>query len=74
MQSGISRMLISADELDWQAELGHANRAFAAMIGEQRYENISREEAKRLRQLQPAYKAVPIGNMLAPGTATMVNE
>jgi hypothetical protein len=44
------------------------------MIGEQRYENISREEARRLRQLQPAHKAVPIGNMLAPGTATMVNE
>ena len=51
MQSGITRMLISTDEIDWLAELGHANRAFAAMIGGQLYENITREEVTRLRQL-----------------------
>ena len=67
MQSGIARMLISTDELDWQAELGHANRAFAAMIGGQLYENITREESKRLRQPQSAYKAAPIAKKLAPG-------
>ena len=44
----IAHMLISTDELEWQSELDHANRAFAAMIGGQRYENITREEAKRL--------------------------
>ncbi len=67
MQSGIARMLISTDEIDWQAELGHANRAFAAMIGGQLYENINREEARRLRQPQSAHKAAPIAKMLAPG-------
>ncbi len=58
MQSGIARMLISIDELEWQSELGHANRAFAAMLGGQQFENITREEAKRLRQPQPT----PQGN------------
>jgi hypothetical protein len=58
MQSGIARMLISTDELEWQSELGHANRAFAAMLGGQQFENITREEAKRLRQPQPT----PQGN------------
>ncbi len=48
MQLGIAHMLISTDELDWQSELDHANRAFAAIVGVQRYENITREEAKRL--------------------------
>ncbi len=51
MQSGFTHMLISTDELEWQSELGHANRAFAAMIGGQLYENITREEVTRLRQL-----------------------
>ena len=51
-------MLISTDEIDWQAELGHANRAFAATIGGQRYENISREEARRIRNLQPDHMAI----------------
>ncbi len=40
MQSGVARMLISTDELEWQSEIDYANRAFAAMIGGQRYENI----------------------------------
>jgi hypothetical protein len=48
MQLGIARMFISTEDLEWQSELDHANRAFAAMIGGQRYENITREEAKRL--------------------------
>ena len=51
-------MLISTDELDWQAELGHANRVFAATIGGQRYENISREEAKRIRH--PVYQPATV--------------
>ena len=67
MQSGIAHMLISTDEMDWQAELGHANRAFAAMIGGQLYENITHEEVRRLRQPQPDQKAVRITKMLAPG-------
>ncbi len=48
MQLGIAHMLISTEELEWQSELDHANRAFAARVGGQRYENITREEAKRL--------------------------
>ncbi len=56
MQSGIAPMLISTEELNWQSELDHANRAFAAMIGGQRYENITREEAKRLCPPQLAHK------------------
>jgi hypothetical protein len=43
-------MPISTDELDWQSELNHANRAFAAMIGGQLYENITHEEVTRLRE------------------------
>ena len=50
MQSGIAHMFISTEYLDWRSELDHANRAFAATIGGQLYENITREEAKRLRQ------------------------
>ena len=50
MQTGIAHMFISTEDLEWQSELDHANRAFAAMIGGQRYENITHEEAKRLRQ------------------------
>jgi hypothetical protein len=52
MQSGIAHMLISTEELEWRSELDHANRAFAATIGGQRYENITREEAKRLTDQQ----------------------
>jgi hypothetical protein len=43
-------MLISTEDLEWQSELDYANRAFAAMVGGQRYENITPEEATRLRQ------------------------
>ena len=59
MQSGIAHMLISTEELDWQSELDRANRAFAAMVGGQRYENITREEAKRLCPPQQAHKENP---------------
>ncbi len=59
MLSGISPMLISTEELNWQSELDHANRAFAAMVGGQRYENITREEAKRLCPPQLANKENP---------------
>ncbi len=52
-------MLISTENLDWRSELDHANRTFAAMVGGQRYENITREEAKRLRQLQTGRKEKP---------------
>jgi len=52
-------MPISTDELEWQSELNHANRAFAAMIVGQLYENITHEEFTRLRQLQPDHKAIP---------------
>jgi hypothetical protein len=41
-------MFISTEDLEWQSELDYANRAFAAMVGGQRYENITRAEAKRL--------------------------
>ncbi len=48
MRPGFAHMLISAEELEWQTELDHANRAFAAMVGGQRDENITRQEAKCL--------------------------
>ncbi len=52
-------MVMSAEELEWQSELGHANRAFTALVAGQRYENITREEAKRIRQAQPAQDEKP---------------
>jgi hypothetical protein len=52
-------MLISSEDLEWQSELDYANRAFAAMIGGQRYENMTREEAKRLYQPQPDHNEKP---------------
>ncbi len=59
MQTGIADMLVSTENLEWRSELDYANRAFAAMIGGQRYENITREEAKRLCQPRPAHKKRP---------------
>ncbi len=50
MQTGIAHMFISTEDLEWRSEIDYANRAFAAMVGGQRYENITREEAKRLCQ------------------------
>ena len=60
MQSGIIYMSVSAVEMEWQSELDNANRAFAAAVGGQRFSNITREEAKRLRHPQPT----PQGNAL----------
>ena len=62
MQSGIAHMFISTEDLEWQSELDHANRAFAAMIGGQQYENITREEAKRLRQ--PLEQSTRLGDRM----------
>jgi hypothetical protein len=56
MQQGVIHMLTSTEELEWQSELDHANRAFTAMVAGQRYENITQEEAKRLRQPQPTHE------------------
>jgi hypothetical protein len=64
MQSGFAHMLISTEELEWQSELDYANRAFAAMVGGQRYENITPEEAKRLTGQQ---RKSPAGAGLAAG-------
>ncbi len=64
MQSGIAHMLISTDDLVWRSNLDHANRAFAAMVGGQRYENITREEAKRLFPTQIAHKENPAATRL----------
>ena len=58
MQSGVARMFIPTDELDWQSELRHADRAFAAMLGGQLYENITREEVKRIRH--PVYQPATV--------------
>ena len=64
MQSGIIHMLISAKELERQSELNHANRAFAAMVGGQQYENITREEAKRLAAQQRKHPREGCGDTL----------
>jgi hypothetical protein len=73
MQSGINHMFVSTEELDWQSELDYANRAFAALVGGQRYENITREEAKRLRQ--PTHEAASVEkNADLPGIATMARK
>jgi hypothetical protein len=66
MQPGIAHMFISTEDLEWQSELDYANRAFAAMVGGQRYENITREEAKRLGQLQPDHKEKPRRSGVGP--------
>ena len=46
-------------DVDWRSKLDDANRAFAAMVGEQRYENITREEAKRLCPPEPGHEVNP---------------
>ncbi len=75
MQLGIAHMLISTEGLDWQSELDHENRAFAAMVGGQRYENITREEAKRLCPPEPFREAVFVEkNAGLVGTATKAKE
>ncbi len=67
-------MLISTEKLDWQSELDHANRAFAAMVGKRRYENITREEAERLCPPEPVREAVSVEKIAGLlGTATKAN-
>ncbi len=53
-------MLKSINELDWRSGLDHANSAFAAMVGGQRYENITREEAKLLASPNQPTKRAPL--------------
>ena len=60
MQSGTAHMLILTEDLDWRSGLDHANRAFAAILGGQRYENITREEAKRICPPEPVREAVSV--------------
>ncbi len=68
-------MLISTEDLDWRSGLDHANRAFAAMVGGQRYENITREEAKRICPPEPVREAVSVEkNAGLVGTATKAKE
>ncbi len=67
-------MLKSTNKLDWRSGLDHANSAFASMVGEQRYENITREEAKRLCPPEPVREAVSVEkNAGLVGTATKAN-
>ncbi len=55
-----------------QSDLGKADRSFALAIDGQRFEDITREEAKRLRQPQPAREAVSVeANAGLPRTAPM---
>ncbi len=52
-------MLKSINELDWRSGLDHANSAFAVMVGGQRFENITREEAKLLANPNQPTKRTP---------------
>ena len=64
-------MLILTEDLDWRSGLDHANRAFAAILGGQRYENITREEAKRICPPEPVREAVSVEKIAdLLGTAT----
>ncbi len=68
-------MLISTEDLDWRSGLDHANRAFAAMLGGQRYENITREESKRISPPEPVREAVSVEKITdLLGTATKAKE
>ncbi len=67
-------MFRSIKEPEQEPDLGGANRLFALAIDGQRFEDITREEAKRLRQPQPqpAREAVSVEkNAGLPGTTTM---
>ncbi len=50
-------MFRSIKEPEQEPDLGEANRLFALAIDGQRFEDITREEAKRLRQPQSAREA-----------------
>ncbi len=45
---------------DQQPDLGKADRSFALAMNGQRFEDISREEAKRLRQPRPTCEVAPV--------------
>ncbi len=65
-------MFRSLKDPDQQSDLGKAGRSFALAIDGQRFEDITREEAKRLRQPQPARETVSVEkNTGLPGTAPM---
>ena len=65
-------MFRSIKEPEQEPDLGGANRLFALAIDGQRFEDITPEEVKRLRQPQPAREAVSVEkNAGLPGTATM---
>ena len=49
---------------DQQPDLGKADRSFALAINGQRFEDISREEAKRLRQPRPTVRLPPLTGLL----------
>ena len=53
-------MFRSLKDPDQQSDLGKADRSFALAINGQRFEDISREEAKRLRQPRPACEVAPV--------------
>ena len=55
-----------------EPDLDGANRLFALAIDGQRFEDITREEADRRRQRQPAGEAVSVEkNVGPPGPAAM---
>ncbi len=65
-------MFRSIKALEQEPDLDGANRLFSLAIGGQRFEDITREEANRRRQRQPASEAVSVEkNVGLPGTATM---
>ena len=53
-------MFKSLKDPDRQPALSKADRLFALAINGQRFEDISREEAKRLRQPRPACEVAPV--------------
>jgi hypothetical protein len=68
-RSDIFRLLKDPDQ---QSDLGKADRLFALAINGQQFVDISREEAKRLRQPRRACEVAPVGaNGIPLGTAPM---
>ncbi len=64
-------MVVSTEYLEWQSELDCANRAFAAMIGGQQYDDITREDAERLAGRERTSPApIPVRNSSAGTEAT----
>ena len=59
-------MFRSLEDPDQQFDLGKADRLFALAMNGQRFEDISREEAKRLRQPRPACEVAPVDANVSP--------